>query len=154
MSLAANRRRLRRNEVNLTPEEAWADIQRVDVKSMLFAGTTERSSFPFSVSTCLASESVHGNWGELIRHHFKSTERGFEPNTESSPMKRPQPFFAVGRIGAIAVVEYLQHLDSSAMRHAIEQLEDLVQRVQIADSLHEEYLQQRSNLPPQPTSSG
>lgn len=43
------------------------------------------------------SESVHGNWGDLLRHHLKSTERGFEPNTKSSPMTRSQPFYAVGK---------------------------------------------------------
>lgn len=98
------------------------------------------------------SESVHGNWGDLLRHHLTYTDRGFAPNTESSPMKRPQPFYAVGRIAAVAVAEYLVHLDSSAMGHAIEQLDDLVRRLQVADSLHEEYLQRRANPPLQPTS--
>jgi uncharacterized protein DUF5677 len=96
------------------------------------------------------SESVHGNWGDLLRHHLKCSDRGFEPNTEPSPMKRPQPFYAVGRIGAVAVAEYLRHLGSSTMGHAIEQLDDLVLRLQVADGLHEKYLQRRSN-PYQPS---
>jgi hypothetical protein len=98
------------------------------------------------------SESVHGNWGDLLRHHLKCSDGGFGPNTESSPMKRPQPFYAVGTIGAVAVAEYLRHLDSSTTGHAIEQLDGLVQRLQVADSLHEEYLQRRSNPPLQLTS--
>jgi hypothetical protein len=96
------------------------------------------------------SESVHGNWGDLLRYHLRATEHGFEPNTEASPMKRPQPFYAVARMAAIALVDYLQHLDPSAMRYAIEQLGDLVRRVEIADSLHEEYLQRRPETPVQP----
>jgi len=97
------------------------------------------------------SESVHGNWGDLLRHHLKWSESGFQPNTESSPMKRPQPFYAVAMIAARAVADYLQHMDPRTFAHAIEQLEDLVARVELVDSLHEQYLQRRSNPPMEPT---
>jgi hypothetical protein len=100
------------------------------------------------------SESVHGNWGDLLRHHLKWNERGFEPNTDSSPMTRPEPFYAVAVIAARAVVDYLRHLDSRTFDHAIERLDDLIGRVELADALHEQYLQGRSNPPLQPTSGG
>lgn len=89
------------------------------------------------------SESVHGNWGDLLRHHLNWTEHGFEPNTESSPTERPQPFFAVGTIAATAVIDYLRHLGSAQLDHPITQLADLVERMRVADGLHEQYLQNR-----------
>ena len=98
------------------------------------------------------SESVHGNWGDLLRHHLTWTDGRFVPNTDSSAMKRPQPFFAVTVIGARAIVEYFQRLDSIRFRLPIEQLRDLVSRAELADALHEQYLQRRSNQPRQPRS--
>jgi hypothetical protein len=91
------------------------------------------------------SENVHGNWGDLLRHHLKWTEHGFEPNIESSPMKRPQPFFALGTIAATAVIDYLQQVDGVLLSDAITRLKDLVDRMRVADELHEGYLQKRSS---------
>lgn len=96
------------------------------------------------------SESVHGNWGDLLRYHLTWTAGRFTPRTDSSPMKRPQPFFAIGVIGARGVLEYLERLDPVRFSHPIEQLLDLAVRSDLADSLHEQYLQRRSSESPNP----
>lgn len=99
------------------------------------------------------SGSVHGNWGDLLQHHLIAEDDGsFKPNLEVATMKQPQPFLAVSTIAVRAVAQYLAHVDSREFAPALQQLDDLLARVDAVDGLHEEFLKRRSNTPLQPTS--
>jgi hypothetical protein len=91
------------------------------------------------------NHSVHGNWPELYGNHLEwDGEDSFTAQTEwQTP--RPQVLFLVALLATEAVDDFLNLLNASgAEREPWAELVDLRQRIALAISAHEAYLQTKT----------
>ena len=91
------------------------------------------------------NHSVHGNWPELYGNHLEwDGKDSFKPQTEwQTP--RPQMLFLLAVLATDAVDDFLHFLNvSGGAREAWPDLVDLRQRIALANSPHEAYLQTKT----------
>jgi hypothetical protein len=93
----------------------------------------------------LPSHAVHGNWQDLITHHLEYGEGSFTPTTAWTH-SRPQTVFGVAMFSVHANLLYARKLLSQSYEvDAIQDiLVDLMMRVNTANELHEQFLQNKS----------
>ena len=93
------------------------------------------------------SRNVHGGWRDLLEHHLDYKSDGqFTPHLDFSGESRPQALFAAAYITVPALLHYIEVLGPAVgMEAARRRLQDLGERVSLADTLHEQFLQGRSN---------
>jgi hypothetical protein len=88
------------------------------------------------------SRNVHGLWGDLLRLHLEPAGPGqFRPRLNFSKFRQPQPLFALALLTTEALLDYASFLGLQVVDVVGPKLYDLIDRLHLADSLHEEYLQ-------------
>lgn len=90
----------------------------------------------------LPSHSVHGNWQDLITYHLENENGEFSPKAQWGH-PRPQPVFAAALLSAETNRLYLDEIISNCSdKEQIDKLlDDIIIRIQVADELHEQFLQ-------------
>lgn len=90
------------------------------------------------------SRNVHGGWQDLLQHHLECKAPGeFAPRMEFTA-PRPQPIFALSCLIVRSLIAYIGMLGHPDIEPAVQKLRDLIQRVELADELHEDFLATRS----------
>lgn len=94
----------------------------------------------------LPSHSTHGNWQDLITNHLEYTDGAFIPNTDWTEC-RPQAPFSIALISVILDLDYLEKVipEYHEKEEIKERLNDLRMRIEVADELHEEFIQKKTN---------
>ena len=92
----------------------------------------------------LPSHAVHGNWQDILTHHVICHDDEFEPNTEWS-MPRPQQLLFLIMLVSEVNNEYLDAIlpDCEDKEKIKELLNDVFQRSQLVNTMHEEFLQKQ-----------
>lgn len=85
------------------------------------------------------SHSVHGNWQDLLEYQLEKTDTGFLPDLEWH-RPRPQPLFVIGILGVEMLVDYVTHLVGDAAQPLVDELNELRDRISLANSEHETFL--------------
>jgi len=89
------------------------------------------------------SHSVHGGWLDLVRHHLAKSEEGrWQPNWDPAVV-RPQLLNSLSRLSVEAYASYVGNLAAAGTATILSRLDELVRRVQLADDLHEAFLNGR-----------
>jgi hypothetical protein len=94
----------------------------------------------------LGSHAVHGNWQDLITHHLGYENGEFYPETGWTRYP-PQGLFAVALFSAYVNLLYTKNVIPQ-MQEAEEierRLSDLMIRVNVANELHEQFLQKEGS---------
>jgi Family of unknown function (DUF5677) len=90
------------------------------------------------------SRNVHGGWRDLLQHHIDCHGKGqYVPNFKVAKMRRPQPLLAISKITVPALASFLLSLKAKELLPALDSLQDLDERIETLDSLHEEFLAAR-----------
>lgn len=90
------------------------------------------------------SRNVHGGWLDLLQHHVECRGKGaYVANFNVAKMRRPQPLLAISKITVPALRLFLLSLDHKELSPAVNALDDLEERIQTLDSLHEKFLEAR-----------
>jgi hypothetical protein len=98
----------------------------------------------YQVGIAASSRNVHGSWYDLTQHHLTVIGPGrFQPRFDESHV-RPQLLFSMARVAVIAFQKYLEYLGGSEMEQPLKRVTELEGRIRLADTLHEEYLTNRS----------
>lgn len=86
------------------------------------------------------SRNVHGNWQDFLQHHLEVVEPGrFRPKFDDARV-RPQALFALSTIIIPGLIHYVRSLGVAESDTMALRLQELNDRVVLADALHEEYL--------------
>lgn len=89
------------------------------------------------------SNSIHGNWVDILRYHINHSELGFEPELT---WKRPKPqvSFAISLLVSEVVTKYFDYIGNVQATEFIKNMMDnLMKRISISDQAHEEFLQKK-----------
>lgn len=91
------------------------------------------------------SNSIHGNWADLLSYHLSHTELGFEPKFEwKNP--RPQTLFAISRLVSEIIIKYFIYIgDAQAIKFIDNAMHNLMDRIMMSDKAHEDFLQKNSS---------
>jgi hypothetical protein len=90
------------------------------------------------------SHNVHGSWQDLLEYHLHHDGNGFTPELNWH-RPRPQVLFTLAKVGVDTLVVYLAHFAGEGAEGVINELEDLRERIEIADKAHEAFLSARQN---------
>lgn len=90
------------------------------------------------------SQSVHGNWMDLVQYHLeppgKDESGGFEPSLGWTE-PRPQPLLAIAKLTVQAVADFFAYVVGAENMTQIEPpLEALYRRIELVDQLHEDHM--------------
>lgn len=88
------------------------------------------------------SQNVHGSWQDLLEYHLQYDEGGFTPELKWH-RPRPQVLLALAKIGVVTLRGYLEHFPGEGTEEVLDNLEDLWDRIKIADEAHEAFLSAR-----------
>lgn len=88
------------------------------------------------------SHSVHGSWQDLMEYHLDHDGEGFTPELDWH-RPRPQVLFTLAKVGVVTLEVYLEHFAGDGAEGVISELRDLLERIQIADQAHEDFLSLR-----------
>ncbi|QGS29701.1 DUF5677 domain-containing protein [Cupriavidus metallidurans] len=90
------------------------------------------------------SHNVHGSWQDLIEYHLHHDGEGFTPEL-AWHRPRPQVLFTLARIGVETLMAYLEHFAGDGAEGVISELQDLGDRIEIANRAHEAFLSARQS---------
>jgi hypothetical protein len=90
------------------------------------------------------SHNIHGAWQDLLEYHLNHDGEGFTPEL-AWHRPRPQVLFTLAKIGVATLQVYLEHFAGDGSEGIISELEDLWDRIAIADRAHEAFLSARQN---------
>ena len=90
----------------------------------------------------ISSHAVHGNWQDLITHHVRQQGDGFSPAAEWT-RPRPQMMLPAALLAAEACKVYVTEIlpECEDRVEILEYIDDFFRRAQLADRMHEQYLQ-------------
>jgi hypothetical protein len=138
--LASIKRTAKKSEVDLDyidPPKNWAGKNLFDKAMEVGLGEAYLGAFAGP------SNSVHGNWQDLLEYHLEVVDGGFLPDFEwHSP--RPQLLTTIAHLTIITLDEYFSEIIGPAGNAVAEMLPDLHERVQSLVHLHEEFLATRT----------
>lgn len=122
-------------QVDETKREPWGETIYKRAKSI---GMGEAYFALFS----LPSHAVHGNWQDLIDYHLKCENGEFSPKPHWEDV-RPQPLFVAALLSAEINRLYIDEIipECSDKEQISKLLDDIIQRIRVADQLHEQFLQ-------------
>lgn len=85
------------------------------------------------------SHTVHGNWQDLLEYHLDETESGFVPELEWH-RPRPQPLFVISILTLQMLEDYVVQLVGEHAKPLLDDLDDLRERLDLANDEHEHFL--------------
>lgn len=85
----------------------------------------------------VGSSVVHSTWTDIHRHHLKSKEDGYDVNFDHVT-PRPQPLTLASALSAHALLKYFEGRSEEV--HFKERVEDLLERVNRLEEMHEAWL--------------
>lgn len=86
------------------------------------------------------SHSVHGNWMDLLEYHLEDDEEGFSPQLKWR-YPRPQLLSVIAIFATEVTGKYIEYINEPVVSQLLHpRLIDLRSRIQLADSIHEQFL--------------
>jgi hypothetical protein len=85
------------------------------------------------------SGAIHGSWHDIQRNHLEIVDGKFRPYSEPAP-DRPQPLLVMARVGVSIAQKYVEHCVPLAVELFQSRFTDLLDQLERAASLHEEFL--------------
>jgi hypothetical protein len=90
------------------------------------------------------SRNVHGGWQDLLQHHLDCDHPGKFTHHLDFHLPRPQIAFTLSALIAPTLTRYVTSLNHPALDPSRKYLQNLEERIRLADELHEEFLAKRS----------
>jgi hypothetical protein len=99
----------------------------------------------YSTMFGVMSRNVHGNWHDLDQFHLTSNSNGFFHPKMDWKRPRPQIFFALCTVTLDAVRDFVRFIGGEPLLDDFSaDLNDLEERIAVADQGHEDYLSRKS----------
>lgn len=124
---------LKPDEVTKQAAKPWKDVDLFQRANKI--GLAERYLGFFGGP----SHNVHGSWFDLVEHHLDHDGDGFTPELAWHP-PRPQVLLALCKVGIRTLQMYLRHFVGDDAEWALDDLDDLLERIALVDIAHEGYL--------------
>jgi hypothetical protein len=88
----------------------------------------------------MGSSEIHPNWHDVLHNHLQQVDGGFVPGFDiGSP--RPQPLLTGALLTVLAMEAYLTRRLAAEVSFFEARLDDLEDRIERVDGLHEQFIQ-------------
>ena len=88
----------------------------------------------------MGSSQIHPNWHDIFRNHLQEVDGGFVPRFDAGSL-RPQPLLAGALLTVLATEAYLKRRPAAEVSSFDALLDDLKDRLERIDGLHEQFIQ-------------